>query len=131
MSAHVSVFDIKRFTEERLSREELPVFERHLAACAACAAHLQRAAVRELRVRGLDGHVLPPVTQRAPALAVALALAASFAFFIVSSRGFSTPLQTSPDTVDIHGSTPLTFAPADGGVFNNSLAFYDGGEHRP
>ena len=53
MTAHVSVFDVKRFAEARLGADELPSFEAHLPACAACAAKLQQAATRELRRRWL------------------------------------------------------------------------------
>lgn len=130
MSAHVSVFDVKRFTEARLGADELPSFEQHLAACASCAAKLQQAATRELHARGL-GPLLAPAAPR-PVAAVAIAVAASVLFALSLGQGpvhFSSP-HRSEGPVAENGPALLITAPgsADGGT--GSLAFNDGGARR-
>src|SRR4051812_36303010 len=125
MSAHVSVFELKRFVEQRMAADELPEFEEHVGACAVCAQKLQRAAGRELGVRGLAVEL--ERSQPAPALAALVALAASVLVVLMIGRG---PLQlpTPPVenfTAEVHGSAPVISAPADGGM--GAVAFFDGG----
>ena len=128
MSAHVSVFDLKRFAEERLGADELPSFEQHLAACGSCAGRLQLAASRELHARGLDA-LLGPTPAR-PIAAVLIAAAASLLFALSLGQG---PIRFPQDSVgadplEQHGSSPLISAPADAG--DGSIAFFDGGRRR-
>ena len=128
MSAHVSVFDLKRFAEERLGDDELPSFEQHLAACASCAGRLQRAASRELHARGLDVFLGEPATR--PVAAVLIAVAASVLFALSLGQG---PIRfpqhaTGGGPLEQHGSAPLISGPADAG--DGSIAFFDGGPRR-
>lgn len=133
MSAHVSVFDLKRFAEARLGADELPSFEEHLSACAACAAKLQQAATRELGRRGLLP--LPEVASRKNGM-LAIAAAASVLFVLSLGQGplhFSSPrhdegpvLENGP--VQLPMPLILGAAPVDGGV--GSLAFNDGGARK-
>ena len=118
MSAHVSVFDLKRFAEARLAADELPSFEQHLTACASCAGRLQLAATRELHARGLDGFLTQADPK--PVAAMLIALAASVLFALSLGHG---PVRFSLQ--GIHGGLPSLTASADGG--DGSLAFFDGG----
>ncbi|GEM_PF-2787569 len=118
MSAHVSVFDLKRFAEARLGDDELPSFEQHLAACASCAGKLQAAATRELKVRGLDGLLESPSR---PMAAVLLAIAASVFFALsLGTQGGSARLHPGPAF-----SSSYDAGIADGGETN--LALMDAG----
>ncbi len=118
MSAHVSVFDLKRFAQARLAADELPSFEQHLTACASCAGRLQWAATRELHARGLDGFLTEAGPK--PVAAMLIALAASVLFALSLGHG---PMRLSPQ--GMHGALPSLTATADGG--DGSLAFFDGG----
>ena len=128
MTAHVSVFDLKRFAEDRLAAEELPSFEQHLAACASCAGRLQLAAARELHARGLDS-ALGEQKPR-PMGAVLIAVAASVLFALSLGQG---PVRFPPHArgagpLEQQGAAPLSAAPADAG--DGSIAFFDGGPRR-
>lgn len=121
MSAHVSVFDLKRFAEERLDAEELPSFEDHLAACTSCAGRLQLAAARELHARGLDSFLAEPSSKPRPVAAVLVAAAASVLFALSLGQG---PMRFSQHAVA--QQTPLlNTASVDAG--DASIAFFDGG----
>src|SRR5690242_34521 len=112
MSAHVSVFDLKRFAEERLAADELPSFEAHLSACAACAGRLQKAATRELRARGLDGFLSEAPAKSAPAAAALIAFAASVLFVLSLGQGpmhFSK--HRSPEPLAERHGPPALIAP--------------------
>ena len=127
MSAHVTVFDLKRFAEERLGADELPSFEDHLAACASCAGRLQLAATRELHARGLDSFLSEAPSR--PVAAVLIAVAASVLFALSLGQG---PVRFPQHAggvgpLEQHGSSPLV-SPADAG--DGSLAFFDGGPRR-
>ena len=133
MSAHVSVFELKRFAEDRFAPEELPAFERHLAVCAECAGRLQKAATRELHARGLGGLLAEAPVRSAPAAATLIAFAASV--LVVLSLG-RTPLKfPEPSSVRAfvslqqHGPPPLA---VDAGMaLDGTIAFYDGGGEQP
>ena len=130
MSAHVSIFELKRFAEERLLPEELPAFESHLAVCGACAGRLQTAATRELRARGLDGWLVPAAAPSGPALAALVAFAASVLFVFSLGSG---PLRFPPGPPDSmraeqHGTPPLLAPAVDAGMLDGTVAFFDGGE---
>lgn len=132
MSAHVSVFDIKRFAQAQLSNDELPGFEHHLSACDACALRLQWAATSELKARGLEHWLEPAPAKSAPVWAVLVALATSAALMVLGS-----PTLPKFDEVSYGvgpsqsaGVPPLSTLPADGGMLNGSLAFFDAGERR-
>ncbi len=128
MSAHVSVFDLKRFAEARLAPEELPSFEQHLEACASCAGRLQQAATRELHKLGLDSLLGEPA--RRPLAGVLIAAAASVLFALSLGQG---PIRFPPHSAGAGphepiGSSPLNAVPADAGF--ESFAFFDGGPRR-
>ncbi len=134
MTAHVSIFDLKRFTEQRLGTDELPSFEEHLSACAACAARLQQAATRELARQGLLPLPAPAnVNVHRPFAAAAIALAASVMF--VLSQGQATlhfPSQSSrADVSVVENGTPMQplAVPVLGAglAVDGGLAFKDGG----
>jgi hypothetical protein len=134
MSAHVSVFDLKRFAEARLLADELPAFERHLAVCGDCAGRLQKAATRELHARGLgvwaEATPFTPSGVEGRSWAALIAFAASV--LVVLSMGrvplkFSEPPR-EPAYVEQHGAPPLAVAPVDAGMMiDGTIAFYDGG----
>ena len=131
MTAHVSIFDLKRFAEERLLPEELPAFEGHLAVCGACAGRLQTAATRELRARGLDGFLQPSSVPAGPALAALVAFAASVLFLFSLGNGPLHFPQAPRDSMiaEQHPTPPLLSA--DAGMLDGTVAFYDGGEFHP
>ena len=129
MSPHVSIFDIKRFAEERLGFDELPAFEDHLSACTVCAGRLQVASTRELRARGLEAFLSPAPAKFPSFLTGMIAAAACVAFFISGAPApFRASQEASASDSEIHGSNPITPAPADGGMLNGGIAFYDGGD---
>lgn len=133
MSAHVSVFDLKRFAEERLVPDELPAFEEHLAGCGECAARLQHAATRELHARGLAALVSEAPVKPTRAVVALFALAASV--LVVLSVGQGPRRSASPYASflpDQHGEAPLAATPADAGMLPGAaLALVDGGEQQP
>ena len=127
MTAHVSVFDLKRFAEERLAADELPSFEDHLSACASCADRLQLAAARELHSRGLDAYL--GETKPRPVGAVLIAVAASVLFALSLGQGpmlrFA-PHARGPGASELHPGSPFTSVPADGVLQQvNSDAMHD------
>lgn len=125
MSAHVSVFDLKRFAEEQLAPDELPSFEQHLTTCASCAGRLQLAATRELRARGLGSFV--GQTPSRPVAAVLIAVAASVLFALSLGRGpVQLPQHAGPQ--EQSELAPHRFGSADAG--NGTIAFFDGGPRR-
>jgi hypothetical protein len=127
MSAHASVFDLKRFAEERLAPDELPSFEQHLSACASCAGRLQLAAARELHARGLEAHLGEAAPR--PVAAVLIALAASVLFALSLGQGpVRFPHATRGGAFEQQGPAALSSAPADAG--DGSIAFFDGGPRR-
>ena len=129
MSAHVSVFELKRFTQARLAADELPSFEQHLAACGSCAGRLQQAASRELSARGLDGFL--DEASPHPLAAVLIAIAASVLFALSLGQGpvgFPHRSTGQGSFFSAQGSSPFRSAAADAG--DGSLAFFDGGPRR-
>jgi hypothetical protein len=130
MSAHLSVFDLKRFTQQRLGADELPSFEAHLAGCAGCSGRLQQAATRELQARGLDSWLVERPTASTPVVAALIALAASVLFVVLVGQGGPLKFPQGSSPVEQHGSPAVAAAPADGGMPQGTLAFFDGGKYR-
>lgn len=127
MSAHVSVFELKRFAEERLGSDELPAFERHLAACGSCAEKLSRAATRELHARG-HGALLGEPSRPVGTALIALAASVLFALFLGQGPARFAQHPSGYGAVEVHGFAPLIPAPSDAG--DGSYAFFDGGKRR-